>query len=185
MRGRRVGHNMKEGFIGGGGPVWKAIRKLFGRGRKGDVAVAFLGRGSIKRLRLTRGSILIVNASLECVRCGQTDPKEILQYINKGVQVFNNPALHAKIFTSSTVAIVGSTNVSTTSEQRLDEAALFTSFPPAVQSARSYVKNMASAASAIGPEQARSLIEQYRFPQRMIRDYKVDTHYARGMLWAC
>jgi len=57
----------------------------------------------------------VCDASEGMVKTGQTDPKVLLAYLRKGVNVRSHSGLHAKAIVRGRVAIVGSANSSNTS----------------------------------------------------------------------
>ncbi len=140
------------------------------RRTKGSVAVAYLGAGAAKLLPLRAGSTLVVDASEAAVRSGQTDPRELESLHNAGVDVFSVGNLHAKVFVFGNVAIVGSTNVSNRSATQLVEAALETSVPGVVKTARNFVKAIAT--EPLGPEHIERLIKIYKPPKFLSRGPK-------------
>lgn len=153
-------------FFGGQNVVWQALRKAFGKGRKAQVAVAFLGQGSFSRMRLAAGSTLVVNASLETVRSGQTDPGELLKYLRARVRVFTYANLHAKVYVIGRSCFVGSANVSSTSENRLVESTIVCSDAVVVRKSREFVLD--HAVDRLGPEALKQLKAQYRPPKLLV-----------------
>jgi hypothetical protein len=126
--------------------------------------VAYISQGASRRLKLKRGSILVTNASEAAVRGGQTSPSELLKFHKRGVQIFSQENLHAKVFVAGKVAIVGSANVSNFSENILNEAALITKETHAVKEARAFVENL-SLVAPLGPALLRKLKSLYRPPK--------------------
>lgn len=155
---------MRTKFISGEQNVWSSIKTLFGNGRRGYVAVAYIGQGASRRLKLKRGSILVTNASEAAVRGGQTSPSELLKFYKRGVQVFSQENLHAKVFVAGKVAIVGSANISNFSENILNEAVLITTETHAVKKARAFVDNL-SLVAPLGPALLHKLKSLYRPPK--------------------
>lgn len=141
---------------------WSRITAACKKSRA-DVAVAYVGQGATRLLRLRAGSKLVVDASEAAVRSGQTDPRELLKYFNKGVDVFSKPRLHAKVFAFKDVAFVGSTNVSNRSANVLTEAAVALSGSAAVAQARRFVLDVATA--PMGKEFLKKLVKIYRPPR--------------------
>jgi hypothetical protein len=131
-------------FLSSDTDVWQQITKSCkaSKGRR-DVAVAFLGSRGGGLLPLSKGDLLVVNLSEGCLKAGLTDPREIRKYIKRDVSVYCCPDVHSKVFVFDNLAIVGSTNVSVSSAERLREAAIRTSVPAAVEEARSYVRSLA------------------------------------------
>ncbi len=142
--------------------VWPVITAA-ARGRKGHVAVAYLGTGATKLLPLKSGSVLVVDASEAAVHSGRTDPRELEKFRAGDVSVFSVENLHAKVFVFGTVAFVGSTNASNHSAVQLLEAALETRESAAVRQAREFV--LRHALEPLGPEHLKRLIRMYNPPK--------------------
>lgn len=157
-------------FFGGRHVVWQRLRKAFGSGRKAQVAVAFLGQGAFMRMPLAAGSTLVVNASLETVRSGQTDPRELLKYVRAGVHVFTRANLHAKVYVVGRSCFIGSANVSSTSEQRLVESIMVCSDSAVVRKSRQFVVD--HAIERLGPEALKQLTTHYRPPKLLVHGAK-------------
>jgi hypothetical protein len=104
------------------------------------VAVAYVGPGGSRRLPLHAGARLVVDASDHAVKCSQTSPDELMRWLRAGVNVFNCPGLHAKVYVFGRVAYVGSTNVSERSQGQLIEALVRTDEPSAIKQARAFVE---------------------------------------------
>lgn len=141
---------------------WPRITAACKKGRA-DVAAAYVGQGALRLLPLRAGSKLVVDASEGAVRSGQTDPRELLKYFRKGVEVFSQPRLHAKVFAFAKVAFVGSTNVSGRSADYLVEAAVALTTKPAIAKARRFVLDVAR--SPLGEEFLKKLVKIYRPPR--------------------
>ena len=61
------------------------------------------------------GDVLVVDMGKKALGAGLTNPHEILEYLEKGVRVFNWPCLHAKVSPSVTVG-TSSTGITGTQE---------------------------------------------------------------------
>lgn len=142
---------------------WSRIRDLAKmRGRR-LVAVPFLGKGAIRRLPLQAGDLLIVRLDEATVKSGQTSPFEIGKFLRKGVEVHAQSNLHAKVFVFGKTAVIGSTNVSTTSEEHLLEAVVETSDSRAVSAAASFVRSLRG--DVVTPQYAKRLEKMYVAPR--------------------
>lgn len=105
--------------------IWLTISEKAKNATTRHVAVAYIGKKNANTLLpLDDGDSLVVDMSDRAVEMGQTSPYEIEKYVNKGVAVFNCPNLHAKMFVFDDTLIIGSTNVSSSSENDLIEAAM-------------------------------------------------------------
>ena len=90
-------------------------------------------------LPLKAADVLKVNI-MSC----QVNPDELRAYRRKGVKLYTAPNLHAKVFVFGKTAIIGSTNVSSSSETRLREAVLETTDPSVVASAGKFIEDFES-----------------------------------------
>jgi hypothetical protein len=143
--------------------VWTRIRKLSQcRGRR-YVAVPFLGVGARKQLALGRGDVLVVRFDAPTVKAGATDPREILHYLRKGVSVHSIENLHAKVFVLGRTAIIGSTNISRSSENTLVEAAVETTDSGVVGAARTFVNSLRG--DIVEPQFAKRMLKLYKAPR--------------------
>jgi hypothetical protein len=140
--------------------TWTAIKRV-ARDKGGHwVAVPYVSPGAAKRLPLKRGDVLITRFDDATIMAGQTDPKEIVRYIRKGVEVHNEPWLHAKVYVSPKRAVICSANVSANSEDGLLEAGLEVANGKVVSDARRFVQELRG--SIIGLAFARSKIKLFR-----------------------
>jgi hypothetical protein len=114
-------------------------------------------------LPLKRGSLLVVNFSVEAVKAGQTNPEEVLKLLRRRVAVNSVKNLHAKVFVASRTAFVGSTNASALSANRLLEATLQTNNRSVVKQCRDYVEHLRG--EVVTPEYARQMKKLYSAPK--------------------
>ena len=87
-------------------------------------AVAYVSKGS--PLKFGSGDILICDASTSAIRNGTTDAKTLLAFKKNGAQIFSCENLHAKVIVCGKYAVIGSSNLSKSSEEDLFEATLIT-----------------------------------------------------------
>ena len=165
---------------------WSRIRDLAKmRGRR-LVAVPFLGKGAIRRLPLQAGDLLIVRLDEATVKSGQTSPFEIGKFLRKGVEVHAQSNLHAKVFVFGKTAVIGSTNVSTTSEEHLLEAVVETSDLRAVSAAATFVRSLRG--DVVTPQYAKRLEKMYVPPRTLGAGRPRSQQTMRGagqsVLWA-
>ncbi|SRR6266481_5040672 len=123
--------------------IWKSITSAAKRSRKPSyVAVAYFGKGASKLLPLRTNSRLVVDASENAVKSGQTHPADLKSLQKRGVIIYSVPNLHAKIYVFDDMAIVGSANVSNRSAGTLIESVLRTVDRGIVRSAKSFVESL-------------------------------------------
>ena len=128
------------------------------------VAVPYVGANAGRQLRLRRGDTLVTRFDDATIRAGGVSPKAIGKYLLAGVRVFRADGLHAKVYVSAARAIVGSANLSKSSEAHLLEAGFVTRKASLVAQARRLVMDLAARSSFIGPELARAKEGIYRPP---------------------
>lgn len=143
-------------------PLWQEIKNIIHDTKRADVAIAYLGQGGADRLPLKSGSRLVVDISKKTVKAGGTDPREIKKLIERGVEVFTRPNLHAKVVLTKAVMICGSMNVSGRSEKELEEAAIMTSDPVAMDRARDFIDRLCK--QPVLPEYLKECMKLYEPP---------------------
>ena len=165
---------------------WSRIRDLARmRGRR-LVAVPFLGKGAIRRLPLQAGDLLIVRLDEATVKSGQTSPFEVGKFLRRGVEVHAQSNLRAKVFVFGKTAVIGSTNVSSTSEEHLLEAVVETSDRRTVSAATTFVRSLRG--DVVTPQYAKRLEKMY-VPPRILgagrpRSQQTMRGAGQSVLWA-
>ncbi len=145
-----------------GTEIWQGIARLAKRSGPSVVAVPYLGRGASEMLLLKPGSILVTRFERSAIRAGQVCPADVLRFLEIGVRVFNQPALHAKVYAFSHGVIIGSSNASKTSRDRLIEACIETADLKIRRKAEKLVMDQAS--DEVDIESARLMLREYREP---------------------
>lgn len=144
--------------------IWRAItRAARSRSRAAFVAVPYFSKRGNTLLPLRAGSRLVVNASEGAVKSGQTSPEALLAIHRKGVRIYSNPSLHAKVYVFGATAFIGSANASSSSESGLIEAVVRTSDGATVRAAREFVRRLCDV--PLGPEALARLAKLYREPR--------------------
>ena len=118
---------------------WKRITRLASGKKRNWVAVPFMHGDASRLLPLKQGDVLKVN-----IMSGQVSPDALRHYLAKQVEVFTVPDLHAKVFVLGNSVIVGSTNVSFSSESKLVEAVVETQHPPVRAAAKRFIEALES-----------------------------------------
>jgi PLD-like domain len=150
-------------FFSGG--IWSGLQTAAEKSaRPAAVAVAYFGRGASRLLPLPKGSRLVVDASDNAVKNGQTCPAELKRLVlERGVLVYSAGNLHAKVFVVGSTAFIGSANASTHSESDLIEALVVTTDHEVVKAARSFVHGLCL--QELGPKELDRLQSIYRPPR--------------------
>ena len=147
-----------------GSDIWREITAVAKASQKPCLAaVAYFAKGASSRLPLPDGSRLVVNASEWNVKSGATCPADLLKLFKRGVRIFNEPSLHAKVFVFGRTAYVGSTNVSENSASHHIEAALRTTDSSAVHTARAFINE--HCLQELGPQRLKDLQAIYHEPK--------------------
>lgn len=143
--------------------IWNAIGSAC-RSTKGRcyAAVPFVSTGAQKLLPLRKGDILVTRCDDTAARSGVTDPSEIQRYLERGVRVFHDGTLHAKVYTLGSVVFVGSANASNQSANVLTEAVVQSADTTLMKAARSFVQSLCR--EELSPEYVKKLKAIYRPP---------------------
>jgi hypothetical protein len=161
--------------------TWAAIRQVARDKGQHWVAAPYVSPGASKRLPLRRGDVLITRFDDAAIRAGQTDPTEIVRYIRNGVEVHNEPWLHAKVYVSPKRAVICSANVSANSEDGLMEAGLEVTNRRVIGDARRFVQELRG--SIIGLAFARSKVKLFRSGGQARRSMALPKEPAGHALW--
>jgi hypothetical protein len=127
------------------------------------VAVAYIGTKGAGLLPLQPRDRLVVDMSLAAVKTGATNPHEIKKFQDSGVEVFTRDHLHAKFVISRKTLIASSANVSSNSQNTLDEAGIITTDPVAIARATDFFEQLCT--TPVRNEYLKKCIEEYRPPQ--------------------
>jgi len=153
---------MKTQFVTRG--IWKSLMAAAKAARKPSlVAVAYFGQGASKLLPLRAGSRLVVDASENAVKSGQTHPADLKKLQARGVVIYSYPFLHAKVYAFDGFAFVGSANASNRSSGILTEAVVKTSDAAVVRSAKTFVRDLCR--DELSPSRLDQLQKMYRPPR--------------------
>ncbi|WP_438006439.1 phospholipase D family protein [Sorangium sp. So ce321] len=129
------------------GGLWTELHQLAKKSRPHLGAVAYVT--SDERVKFGKGDTLICDATDAAIRSGQTSAAVLRRAHDRGARLFSSPGLHAKVFLLGRVAVVGSANLSATSVNELEEAALISDDARAVSGVRLLIENLVQAADEI------------------------------------
>ena len=121
------------------GDLWATLTRLSKACKARQyVAVPYLGQGGSDLLTFRPGDVFICALNKGQSRNGSVYPPEVRKLQKKGVDVYLEDDLHAKVFLFGTKAIVCSANLSMHSHSGLDEAGLLTTDRAVVRNIRSW-----------------------------------------------
>jgi hypothetical protein len=119
--------------------LWAELKTASLRAPQRKAAVAYVTKDLVG---FRRGDVLVTDASEGAIRSGETDAKLLLRLHRKGVRIYRCPRLHAKVLLLGDVAVIGSGNLSVSSEKALVEAAVLTDHKPAVSGVASLITQL-------------------------------------------
>lgn len=103
--------------------LWKAAAAAAKKAKLRRGAIAYVTRDLVG---FRKGDALVVNACKNAIASGETDAKLLRTLLERGVNLYSCPDLHAKILLLGDVAVIGSGNMSESSARMLIEAGLLT-----------------------------------------------------------
>ena len=127
--------------------LWAVVSKMSKAAKRIQAALAYVS--TTENLHLHKGDTLIVDASANAVKSGQTSANVLKQLHRRGVILRSCPQLHAKTIVLDDKAIVGSGNCSQSSAVTLVEAAILTDDPILVSQAKSFIYQLAENSTPI------------------------------------
>jgi hypothetical protein len=126
--------------------LWPLIHKLAKRGPK-RAAIAYVSNDN--DIKFTNGDSLVVDASDEKIKSGDTSARVLRDALNRGANLYSVPRLHAKVMLLNGTAVIGSANLSENSRNYLTEAGFITDAPAVTAMLASFIERLASKAEII------------------------------------
>jgi len=130
--------------------LWIEIERLATTSRFRVAAVAYFTDDEI--IQFGNGDLLVVDASDQAIRVGQTSHSVLQRAFDRGAKLSSCPGLHAKVMVFDDAAVIGSANISQSSQHDLIEAGLVTDDPATVAATRALIEGIASTAEEINSE---------------------------------
>ncbi len=134
--------------------LWTEIRRACAKAKRRRASLAYVTKDLVN---FRKGDLLVVDASKAAIKAGETSAALLLKLHHRGVVLHSRPALHAKVIVADGVAVIGSANMSTSSEKTLVEAAILTDTPQAVSQAASFVEQLAACSQRLDLKTLRKL----------------------------
>jgi hypothetical protein len=145
--------------------LWPKIVSLAKQSSRRQIVVAYLGKGASKILPLRRGDVLVVDLSEQAVKTGQTDPNEVEKYLKKGVKVYSQSNLHAKLYVFDKTIIVSSANLSTHSLINLIEVGMLSKNKKILVKAKKFINCLIADKKLVSQNEIKRLKKLYRKPK--------------------
>jgi len=127
--------------------LWGRISADRATSHRCDAAVAYVT--SATHILFRKGDTLVVNASDSAITTGQTSAQLLQTLLQRGVDLYCLPSLHAKVYAFGDIVFVGSCNLSDNSRTRLLEAAIRTDDPAISHAALDFLKQLRQSAYKI------------------------------------
>lgn len=157
-------------FVAGVGTPWAAIEKDLVKARRQPVVavIAYVGAAAAEMLHFRDGDALVCDASDANVANASVSAHALRRIQRQGAEVFYVPGLHAKVITNGAFAWVGSTNVSTSSQDLLEASIRVTG--PDASAAHKWALSLCTEDRLLSPEDitrlARIPVVRRETPQR-------------------
>lgn len=139
------------------GDIWEQVPQKAGTAKRQLMTVAYVSSGT--HLRLRSNDLLICDASDHAIKTGETSAQLLRTLFNKGVELRSRPDLHAKVGVFGCCALIGSCNLSVSSEERLTELALFTDRKQVVAQATAFIHGLREASEEIDRDFIRRILK--------------------------
>lgn len=105
------------------GDIWNEVNKLFTKRQRKIACIAYV---TSEKLELSKGDILICDASVFAIKFGETSAKTLDTYFSRGIKLYCNSQLHSKLLLTDKFLVIGSANLSKSSAEKLTESSVVT-----------------------------------------------------------
>ena len=129
------------------GNVWKQVAAVSRGAKRRLAAVAYVSSGRFVKFR--RGDVLICDASDRAIQSGETSALLLKSLHRRGVELRSRADLHAKVVVLGKYALVGSCNLSASSEEELAELALLSDRSQVLAQAAAFIHSLRQASDEI------------------------------------
>jgi hypothetical protein len=113
--------------------LWPRLKELAKTAHKKFAAVAYVTDDEV--VKFGKGDVLVTDASDEAIKTGQTSAAVLTAAWRRKATIYSIPKLHSKLYIFDRYVIVGSANLSKSSQERI-EIALLTDHPTTVSASR-------------------------------------------------
>lgn len=150
--------------------LWPEVARRAKRASSRQVAIAYVTQDFVG---LKKGDTLIADASRRAIASGETSAPLLRSLVRRGVDVYHCADLHAKVLLFGNTAVVGSANMSSSSNG-LVEAAVLSDESAVVSAVASLIEQLRRRSSRLTPSRLDALcqievIRRGRAPVRVAR----------------
>jgi hypothetical protein len=121
------------------GDIWTEVNKKLTGKQKKTACIAYVTSDNLK---LTKGDILVCDASNYSIKNGNTSAVTLENYFTKGVKIYSNQDLHSKLLLTDKFLVIGSSNLSTNSAINLIESAVLTDNDILISQSKAFSYNL-------------------------------------------
>lgn len=121
------------------GDIWTEVNKKLTGKQKKTACIAYVTSDNLK---LTKGDILVCDASNYSIKNGNTSADIIENYFTKGIKIYSNQDLHSKLLLTDQFLVIGSSNLSTNSATNLIESAVLTDNDIIISQSKAFCYNL-------------------------------------------
>lgn len=138
------------------GDIWGEVNKRLTKQQNKTACIAYV---TSDILELSEGDTLICDASNYAVNRGQTAANILKKYYEKGIILFSNEQLHSKILLTDKFLVVGSTNLSKNSAERLIESAIIIESDILISQAIAFCHNLKEESTLLNERDIQRLLD--------------------------
>lgn len=148
------------------GDIWEEVNRLSTSRQKKIACIAYV---TTNKLKLAKGDILICDASKFSIKFGETSARILKWYYEKGVEIYSNRQLHAKILITDSFLVTGSANLSKNSAENLIESSIITDSDVLKSQAKAFCYNLLKESTLLTGKEINSLlkIDIVKRPQKL------------------
>lgn len=129
------------------GNIWKQVAPIAKTAKRRLAAVAYVSNNS--HINFIRNDVLICDASDRAIKSGETSAVLLHTLFRRGVELRSRPDLHAKVMIFGKHTLIGSCNLSISSEEILTELALLTDRKQVVSQSTAFIHSLRETSEAI------------------------------------
>lgn len=119
--------------------IWSQVNQRLKVNQEKIASIAYV---TTTGLDLVEGDVLICDASEGKIKSGATSPKVLNEYFEKGVKIFSHTSLHTKVLWTSNFVVIGSSNLSVNSAEKLAEIAVLSDDDQLISQMESYLHDL-------------------------------------------
>ena len=129
------------------GNIWKQVAPITKSAKRRLTAVAYVSNHS--NIKFIKNDVLVCDASDRAIKPGETSAVLLHTLFQRGVELHSRPDLHAKVMVFGKYTLIGSCNMSVSSEETLTELALLTDRKQVVSQSIAFIHSLRETSETI------------------------------------